>query len=303
MGQFILTTHSTVLGSTIPLDKLIVVKDNNVFPMGSEHTKLSFSSYQFLERFMEATRANLFFAKGVIIVEGDAENLLIPTIAEIIGKPLHRYGVSIVNVGSTAFKRYADIFKRKDGSDFGVPVSIISDLDVRALEYYKAKDEDFPSGIADASDLEKARAAKKKEIEDANNEGEIHIYLPNQWTLEYEIACSKLQKYLFCAVYVAKREDNKKFRYEKALLEADKKWAELYGGETIEDDKQRAYDIFSELDDGKASKAATAQYLADMLSKQYQKEIGDNSENTIKYILEHDPYLQYIIDAIKHVTK
>ena len=63
------------------------------------------------------------------------------------------------------------------------------------------------------------------------------------------------------------------------------------------------YDIFSELDDGKASKAATAQYLADMLSKQYQKEIGDNSENTIKYILEHDPYLQYIIDAIKHVTK
>lgn len=40
-----------------------------------------------------------------------------------------------------------------------------------------------------------------------------------------------------------------------------------------------------------------------MLSKQHQKEIGDNSENTIKYILEHDPYLQYIIDAIKHVTK
>lgn len=99
--------------------------------MGSEHTKLSFSSYQFLERDLWSNpKANLFFAKGVIIVEGDAENLLIPTIAEIIGRPLHRYGVSIVNVGSTAFKRYADIFKRKDGSDFGVPVSIISDLDV-----------------------------------------------------------------------------------------------------------------------------------------------------------------------------
>lgn len=52
----------------------------------------------------------------------------------------------------------------------------------------------------------------------------------------------------------------------------------------------------------KSFKAATAQYLADLLSKQHQK-IGDNSENTIKYILEHDPYLQYIIDAIKHVTK
>ena len=84
IGQFILTTHSTVLGSTIPLENLIVVKEKNVYPMGSQNTKLPLSSYKFLERFMEATRANLFFAKGVIIVEGDAENLLIPTIAEIM---------------------------------------------------------------------------------------------------------------------------------------------------------------------------------------------------------------------------
>lgn len=175
------------------------------------------------------------------------------------------------------------------------------------MEYYKAKGKEYPDGIAGASDLEKSRAIKKKGIEDANNEGEIHIYLPNQWTLEYEIACSKLQKYLFCAVYVAKRENNKKFLYEEALLKANEEWAKKYSnnssGETDEEVRQRAYDIFSELDDGNVSKAATAQYLADMLSKQHQTEIGDNSENTIKYILEHDPYLQYIIDAIKHVTK
>lgn len=58
--------------------------------MGDQYTKLKKSSYKFLERFLEATRANLFFAKGVILVEGDAENLLIPTIAEIIGLPLHQ---------------------------------------------------------------------------------------------------------------------------------------------------------------------------------------------------------------------
>ena len=87
--------------------------------MAVSYTHLK-SSYRFLERFLEATRANLFFAKGVILVEGDAENLLRPTIAYIIGRPFHRYGVSIVNVGSTAYKRYADIFKRKDNADFGV---------------------------------------------------------------------------------------------------------------------------------------------------------------------------------------
>ena len=74
--------------------------------------------------------------------------LLIPTIAYIIGRPLHRYGVSIVNVGSTAYKRYADIFKRKDNADFGVPVSIVSDLDIRALEYYQDKGKKYPVGTS-----------------------------------------------------------------------------------------------------------------------------------------------------------
>lgn len=35
------------------------------------------ADYNFLERFLDATKANLFFARGVIMVEGDAENLLI----------------------------------------------------------------------------------------------------------------------------------------------------------------------------------------------------------------------------------
>lgn len=52
----------------------------------------------FLQRFLDATKSNLFFAKGVIMVEGDAENLLIPVIAEIIGYPLEKYGVSISSV-------------------------------------------------------------------------------------------------------------------------------------------------------------------------------------------------------------
>ena len=69
------------------------------------------SRLQFLERFLDATKANLFFAKGLIMVEGDAENLLIPAIAQLIGKNLYQYGVSVVNVGSTAYKRYVNIFK------------------------------------------------------------------------------------------------------------------------------------------------------------------------------------------------
>jgi putative ATP-dependent endonuclease of OLD family len=76
------------------------------------------------------------------MVEGDAENLLIPAIAELMDKHLHKHGVSIVNVGSTAYKRYVSIFKRKDGKTFDMPISVVSDLDERALEYYDDNSKD-----------------------------------------------------------------------------------------------------------------------------------------------------------------
>ncbi len=92
--------------------------NSNVYSLDSGSTALSEDDYQFLERFLDATKTNLFFAKGVIIVEGDAENILIPTLAELLDRPLYKYGVSIVNVGSTALLRFANIFKRKDENAF-----------------------------------------------------------------------------------------------------------------------------------------------------------------------------------------
>lgn len=139
-GQLILSTHSTTLTSKVKLEHLILCKDNDVFPMSRNNTKLEEGDYGFLERFLDDTKANLFFAKGVIMVEGDSENLLIPTLAEIIERPLFKYGVSIVNVGSTAFLRYSRIFERNDGKTLELPVSIITDLDVPAIEYYNDDD-------------------------------------------------------------------------------------------------------------------------------------------------------------------
>lgn len=136
-GQFILTTHSITLAANIPLKNLIVLKEANAFPMGNAYTQCTEGDYSFLHRFLDATKANLFFARGVLMVEGDAENLLLPAVARVLGEPLHEYGVSIVNVGSTAYKRYAKIFQRTDGQQMGIPVAIVTDLDVRSIEYYQ----------------------------------------------------------------------------------------------------------------------------------------------------------------------
>lgn len=135
--QYIFTSHSPVLAASISLESIIFIYNKQAYPMKKGYTKLDEQDYEFLERFLDATKANMFFAQGVIFVEGDAENLLLPAIAEVIGRPLHRYGVSIINVGNLAFKRYTSIFLRNDKKKLlNFPASIVTDLDLKPVVYY-----------------------------------------------------------------------------------------------------------------------------------------------------------------------
>jgi putative ATP-dependent endonuclease of OLD family len=363
-GQFILTTHSTILASKIDLESLIICNENYVFPMGKNFTNLSPADYKFLERFLDATKANLFFARGVIIVEGDAENLLIPTIAEIIERPLHKYGVSIVNVGSTAYKRYANIFVRKETLQFNVNVAIISDLDVRSLEYYngdipkitiveqsfieklraitqdisyenmpdffstKVEFEEFiksnktvvrfpsqPQGKSSINEqllqvfdneqqvqlneerLSVLRQRKKARIENQWNKSLVKIFLPEQWTLEYEIASTKLDQYLYQAIELAKREKaNPTFEANDDIYNAVKSEVNSKYPVDTSSDKQKIFNVFQPVCKGNVSKAIVAQYLAEILNR--EKKAGVNVKEMIS-----DPFLKYIVDAIHYVTE
>lgn len=351
-GQFILTTHSTTLASKIPLKSLILCKENQVYPLGSG-TKLFNSDYKFLERFLDATKSNLFFAQGLIVVEGDAENLLIPTIAELIDRPLHKYGISIVNVGSTAYKRYVQIFQRTDGTSINMPVSIISDIDVPCMDYYKdTKDgipevvevnntfvqglelittdvdyslmpifwksksqfEDYikanktknqfnrakpsimtqlgifydnePKKPLDEDILSQLREDKRSNLTSEWNNDNIKIFLPQKWTLEYDLACSALDKYIAAAIKVAKFEKN------NPKAEITSEIVDEYINERISE--EGAYSIFRPLALGNVSKASTAQYLAQILDQETTEVTG---------IIKSDKYLKYIVDAICHVTE
>lgn len=142
--QFILTTHSPNIASKVHLKSLIVCKNDTVFPLADNYTKLGKVNYNYLERFLDTTKSNLFFAKGVIIVEGWSEEILIPSLAKKIGYDLTAREVSIVNVASTAYLHFAKIFLRNDGKEMKVPVAIVTDLDNRPDEKgaFKAIDDE-----------------------------------------------------------------------------------------------------------------------------------------------------------------
>lgn len=361
-GQFILTTHSTTLASTIELENLIICKEDRVFSMGHDYTQLEEGDYRFLERFLDATKANLFFAKGVIIVEGDAENLLIPTIAKLIDRPLHKYGVSIVNVGSTAFNRYRKIFLRKDKDNvefkdqwLDIKVAVITDLDVPSMEYWEdkgtnsvylilhkdisdleiiTKDVEWENiiniPIQSISEFQKLYKYNKKEITKNLKQGvndqleskfpefgkvinedliqkqrnrkqhkyknEINCqnvkgFLPQAWTLEYDLALSDLFKELEISKRLAKYLDSNSSTY--ITDEIIKEIKEEVETDLLNQDAKTAYEIFKPLNEGKISKATTAQCLALIL---------EQSEE-IKDVLLKDPNLKYLIDAIYYVTE
>ncbi|MFZ0662530.1 MAG: AAA family ATPase [Acidobacteriaceae bacterium] len=132
--QIIVTTHSPNLASAIQLDNLVLLSSTaKAFPLCAGCTKLDPADYGFLSRFLDVTKANLFFARGLVIVEGDAENILLPTLARMLQRDFTANGVSIVNVGGIGLRRFARIYQRKDPKTDGVipvPVACVTDLDV-----------------------------------------------------------------------------------------------------------------------------------------------------------------------------
>jgi putative ATP-dependent endonuclease of OLD family len=68
------------------------------------------SSKAYVERYLDATKSSLLFAKGVISVEGIAEQLLLPVLAEHIDCSLEEHHVALVPVGGLTFKHFLPLF-------------------------------------------------------------------------------------------------------------------------------------------------------------------------------------------------
>lgn len=179
--QLILTTHSPNLASKLKLENLIICNNGNAFSMGTTYTKLDSGNYKFLEKFLDTTKANLFFAKGIILVEGWAEEILIPSIAKAIGINLTERGVSIVNIGHTGFDHYAKIYLRKEEPFMTIPVAVITDCDIRE---YEKNGENYEKRVANTVQQE---TQQKIANTISKSEQKIHFFSAPNWTLEYSL--------------------------------------------------------------------------------------------------------------------
>ena len=113
--QVIISSHSTHITAAADVDDFIVltVGDDGLIhghvPRTNE--QLSDSERADLNRYLDATKSTLLFARKVILVEGPAELFLIPPLARtVLDVDLDRLGISVVPIFGTHFEAFAKLF-------------------------------------------------------------------------------------------------------------------------------------------------------------------------------------------------
>jgi putative ATP-dependent endonuclease of OLD family len=115
--QIFVSTHSTHITAAVSLDSIIcmsIAEDGLVtaaYPgkVFSESEEDKFSR-NYVERYLDATKSNMLFSKGIILVEGIAEQLLFPCLAQYCNKSIEKNHVAIVRVDGLTFKHFLKLF-------------------------------------------------------------------------------------------------------------------------------------------------------------------------------------------------
>lgn len=156
-SQLFITTHSPTLTSKVPLDNLIHLSKNNEainlnrcfedrekFQIEEEDEDAFdddlLSRKKQLERYIDVTKSQLFFSKGVLFVEGISEELLVPVFAQILNHKLEDYKIELVNADGTSFYPFIYLFNSTEQlKSLQLPLSILTDDD----RYTKSKNTEY----------------------------------------------------------------------------------------------------------------------------------------------------------------
>lgn len=283
--QVLLTTHSPQLAAGADLDTVTMIVEHRAYPLSQTHTRLQTGDYEFLRRFLDATKANLFFARALIVVEGDGENLLLPAIAEKLGRPLSKHGVSLVNVGHRGLFRYSRILQRKAGDAISIPVALIPDRDIPPIEAKALVGERKTENELTKDEIAARMKTLGRDIGDP-----VDAFVADCWTLEFDLALQpKLAESVHIAVQLAKTTSRNPKWLEKITTAAATEYASwMTAGLSA---TAIAVKIYGPVYKGEASKAQVAEQLAAILRQR-----ADTPDEMRKQIPS------YLVRAIDYVT-
>lgn len=125
----ILTTHSPHVASITPLRSLLMLRkrsDGSTEGYSTAGLGLEPQEIADLERYLDVTRGEMLFGRAVILVEGDTELYLVPTLAKLGGVDFEQLGITVCSVGGTNFEPYVKLLSAEG---LNVPFAVVTDGD------------------------------------------------------------------------------------------------------------------------------------------------------------------------------
>lgn len=134
-NSVLLTTHSTHITAIAPINSIVHLHNDGMRETEIHATAtMQMDEGEFLdvERYLDVKRGEIYLGKAVLLVEGIAEEYLIPRFAELLGKPLDEKGIIVCNINCTNFTPYVKLLH-----SLAIPYAVITDGD-----FYVINDKD-----------------------------------------------------------------------------------------------------------------------------------------------------------------
>jgi len=121
--QVFITSHSPTITAKSDIGNVKVLQRQgnsvNAFCFNTlNEADYSVDNKKYLRKFLDTTRSQMFFANGVILVEGISEAILLPILSRNFLNPrkidLEKSGIEIVNIGGVAFEHFAKLYNNAD---------------------------------------------------------------------------------------------------------------------------------------------------------------------------------------------
>ena len=183
--QTLVTSHSPLLASqTAPSQTSVFFasdEDSSIHCNSLRDIGMSSSEELKLRRMLDITRATMYFARGLILVEGISEELLLPQLADLMDTDLSKNQVSVIPICGVSFDTIARVL---GPTGLGVRVSILTDGDpavVRGKEWKEDTPQRNPSGAFAVSERTTALTAQFSEHPSIRS-------FNSDVTLEYDLA-------------------------------------------------------------------------------------------------------------------
>lgn len=130
--QVIASSHSPILASQAPIDSIVSVHEcsGKVNAVSVCSIDMDVKLKKKLQRFLDATRGELFFARRILMVEGIAEALILPVLTKIAGGCLKESAVTVLNADGLNFNAFLPLFGK---NRLVIPVAILTDGDAKKI--------------------------------------------------------------------------------------------------------------------------------------------------------------------------